>query len=208
MNVWNKGFMAALIALGLLFSACSGETTSTANVEEKVEEVVANELVSQVVELNNDNTTISWVGKKVTGQHNGTIGILSGSIIINDGIPTEGKVVIDMNDLVVLDIEDEEQNGNLTGHLKSDDFFGVAKFPEAYLSISGADDNSMGGELTIKGISQGVKGPYTVGAKSISGSFTIDRTVYDIKYGSGKFFEDLGDKMINDEFEISYEISL
>jgi polyisoprenoid-binding protein YceI len=147
---------------------------------------------------------IAWVGKKVTGQHNGSVDIKKGSVMVEKGLLTGGQFEVDMTSIKVLDLEGES-NGKLAGHLKSDDFFGVEKHPIATFTIKNVKDGVVSGDLTIKGITNPLafpadikisKGKFTAMAKDVK----IDRTLYDVRYGSGKFFDNLGDKVIYDEF--------
>ncbi|HZV68374.1 MAG TPA: YceI family protein [Saprospiraceae bacterium] len=164
--------------------------------------------------VNTDQSVIAWVGHKVTGEHNGTIGIKDGSLIWNHGVLESGTITIDMASVTVLD----QQGGGKTkleGHLKSDDFFGVEKFPTATLAITKAISKGDGlytitADLTIKGITKPVT--FDANVKTENNKLTatadikVDRTLYDIRYGSGKFFDDLGDKAIYDEFDLNIKL--
>ena len=156
-------------------------------------------------------STITWVGKKVTGSHNGTIALQSGSLNVDGKKVTGGTFTIDMNT-----IKDAEGSAKLEGHLKADDFFGVAKFPTATFVITKVAGNgadvTVSGNLTIKGITKPLSFPaaVTVNAdgtvSALAGKIVVDRTKYDIKYGSKSFFDSIGDKAINDEFELAVKL--
>src|SRR5690606_25538913 len=163
-----------------------------------------------------DNSTFTWVAKKVTGQHNGTIHAI-GRVEMKKNLVVQAQFEIDMESIKVLDIKDQENNGKLTGHLMSDDFFGVDQNPTSIFEITNSFEDGNGryvfeGHLTVKGITDKVSGIYDVIQKPdnavITGAFDFDRTAYDIKYRSGKAFSDLGDKMIYDEVLIGFEIIL
>ena len=165
--------------------------------------------------VNNKVSKIEWTGKKVTGEHTGTISVEEGEIEVTDGKITGGTLYIDMNSIVVTDIKDEEMNGKLKGHLMSPDFFNVAEHPKAKLVITKVEDKGDGkyhihGELTIKETTEKVEIPATItmeeGKVVAIGETEIDRTVYNIKYGSGKFFDNLGDNMIYDNFTIKFKV--
>jgi len=166
-------------------------------------------------EVNPRNSTFNWVGKKVTGQHHGTVDGF-GKFVMKDNIVLDGKFEIDMSTIRVLDLKDPENNAQLTEHLMSADFFGVDRFRHAMLSIEGADREGESyifkDELAIKDIVKGVEGVYDVvmkeGKPLIVGALSFDRTEFDIRFRSGKFFDDLGDKMISDDVMIGFEISL
>lgn len=163
---------------------------------------------------NNVNTAASsivWTGKKVTGQHTGTINIKSGNIDIQDGILKGGSFVIDMTSIVCTDMEGE-YGKKLEGHLKSDDFFSVENNPTAQLVITevtaGTEKGNYNitGDLTIKGITHPISFTAAVGADMATANITVDRAKYDVRYGSGSFFDGLGDKMIYDDFELDLKL--
>lgn len=164
------------------------------------------------------DSEVTWLGTKVTGEHNGTIDLKAGNLEVVNGELKGGMFLIDMTTITCLDIEDAETNGKLVGHLKSDDFFSVSNFPEAKLEITSVkskkSDNGnymIKGDLTIKGITKPVEFPAQVNieGKNVSAKATIvfDRSEYDVRYGSGSFFEGLGDKMIYDDVELGVNIT-
>ena len=158
---------------------------------------------------------IEWTGKKVTGQHVGTIKIASGEVATNGKVPTAGKFVIDMTSMENTDL-DGDSKGKLMGHLKSEDFFGVEKYPTATfqatkITPAGAGKVNITGNLTIKGKTNAVTFPatYTMAGNTLNvtaNSVKVDRTKYDIRYGSKSFFESLGDKAIDDEFLLNINL--
>jgi polyisoprenoid-binding protein YceI len=160
-------------------------------------------------------STLTWLGKKVTGQHTGTIGISSGELIGEGKSIKEGSFEIDVNSLTVTDIADPGSNAKLVGHLKADDFFGVSKFPKATFVISSispksGNDYTVKGKLTIKGKTNDIEFPAVItndGKKvTANGKIVVDRTKFDIRYGSKTFFENIGDKAISDEFELTLKL--
>ena len=159
-------------------------------------------------------SSVKWLGKKVTGEHFGSISVKEGSLEVANGKVTGGKVVIDMQSLVVEDVKDAGMNAKLTGHLKSDDFFGVATFPTAELAItkvvSNGNSHTFSGNLTIKGITNPASFTATSAKDGKStvykGTLTIDRSKYNVRYGSKSFFDDLGDKVIYDDFTLDFNL--
>ena len=153
------------------------------------------------------NSKITWKGKKVTGQHEGTIKLQEGTLKFNDKKQlTGGSFVMDMSTLTVTDLEGEYK-GKLEGHLKSDDFFGVDKHEKAKFVITkveGKDGNyNVTGDMTIKGIS--FPNTFKMVVKdnnTATADLKIDRTKYDIKFKSASFFDGLKDAAIYDEFEL------
>lgn len=167
------------------------------------------------------NSTVYWTGKKVTGEHTGTLMLKEGTVTFTDGVPTATTIVLDMKSIAVTDIEDPEYNGKLVGHLNSPDFFAVNEFATGSFvankitPIKGAKDRdanyTLDGTLTLKGIAEKISFPAYIamenGVVTANGALTFDRTKYDIKYGSGSFFDDLGDKVIYDDVELNFVLS-
>ncbi|HLN71948.1 MAG TPA: YceI family protein [Prolixibacteraceae bacterium] len=157
---------------------------------------------------------VEWTGKKVTGQHTGTIDIQQGAVEVNKGKLTGGKIVMDMQSIKNVDLTDPEYNTKLINHLKSDDFFSVVKYPTSQLEITkveGTGTNyTVTGNLTIKGKTNPVSFPVTVSKEGkdnvYKGTLTVDRSKYDVRYGSKSFFNDLGDKAISDEFALDFHL--
>lgn len=159
-------------------------------------------------------SSINWLAKKVTGQHGGTIAMTSGTLTVaNDNI-TGGSFVIDMNSIKCADLTGEWAD-KLIGHLRSDDFFGVEKNPTAQLTITkvnyeSANKANIDANLTIKGITKAISFPSAISKKGdvlvAVSTIRVDRTKFDIKYGSKSFFESIGDKAIEDEFEITVNL--
>ena len=157
-----------------------------------------------------DKTTLSWLGEKVVGQHSGTIDIKSGHLTWLGNKIASGEFVIDMPS-----IKSDEKLDRLVGHLKSEDFFGVDNHPESRLEITDSTPFDKGtgtvkGKLTIKNITHPVEFRATV-QKAEEGhwfyaNLVIDRSKYNIRYGSGSFFDNLGDKTIYDEFKIKVNL--
>jgi len=156
-------------------------------------------------------SNIDWVGKKVTGSHNGTIAVKEGEIVLNDGKLTGGKFVIDTTSIKILDITDPATNAQFFGHLASDDFFSTEKYPEAILEITSVSGNHVEGNLTIKGITHPVGFDVAVNIDgdqlTAAGKLVIDRTKYEMKFRSGNFFKDLGDNLIYNDFELNVAIT-
>tara|TARA_B110000879_G_C11168198_1_gene512330 strand:+ start:2025 stop:2672 length:648 start_codon:yes stop_codon:yes gene_type:complete len=160
-------------------------------------------------------SSVNWKAEKVTGEHVGTINIKSGELVIQGGTLNGGNIVINMTSIICNDIDDAGTNAKLIGHLKSEDFFSVEKNETATFVISNvkvlsAKKIMITGNMTIKGISNEQSFEATtglVGGKTnISGAMKIDRTKYKVVYGSGSVFDDLGDKMIYDEFTLDFKL--
>ena len=150
-------------------------------------------------------STIKWEGKKITGKHSGDIQFKSGNVDIKDGNLVGGSFVVNMTTINVLDLTGDYKE-KLEGHLNSDDFFGVATYPEALFTITNVDGNKVVGDLTIKGHTEKKAFVLIKKGNTIVGDVKIDRTKFDIKYGSSSFFDNLKDRAIDNEFDLSLKI--
>ncbi len=210
----NVIFISLAVTAFTCFYACNPsekkaeETQTEATSREGIEEAV-------VYAVDPAQSELKWKGSKVTGEHFGTINIQEGSLAVKDEALVGGEIKIDMNSIVVLDIEDSTYNANLVGHLKSEDFFNVANHAASTLEIvdikaSEGASQTVTAKLTIKGITNEVSFPadiiITEDKVTAKGTATFDRTLWEIRYGSGKFFEGLGDKMIHDQFQLEFNI--
>jgi len=166
---------------------------------------------NQKFKIVSTQSNIDWVGKKVTGAHNGTIAVKEGELILNDGELSSGKIIVDVASIKILDITDPATNAQFFGHLASDDFFSTEKYPEATLAITSVSGNHVEGNLTIKGITHPIGFDVAVNVNgnqlTAAGKLVIDRTKYGIKFRSGNFFKDLGDTLIYNDFELNVSIT-
>lgn len=170
------------------------------------------------VQIDLQKSEITWSGKKVTGAHNGTIKLKSGSLIMEEGMLKGGTFEIDMTSIANVDMAGKDGQAKLEGHLKSADFFNVAEYPTSTLELTSVIHRGTEGsykvtaDLTIKGISKPVKFNTQIveenGMKVAKSNIVVDRSEYDVRYGSGSFFDNLGDKTIYDEFELDVELVL
>ncbi|MDX1363982.1 YceI family protein [Arenibacter latericius] len=187
------------IALTLVLAVVTGFTATASNpVENDKKEVKVSE------------STVTWKGYKVTGSHYGVIDLKEGSFTFNDDQLTGGEFVVDMTTLVSHDLEGEYK-GKLEGHLKSDDFFGVDKYATSKLVFTkvtpkGKNSYEVTGNLTIKGKTNPITFDLSIYGNKATASLKVDRSLYDVKYGSGSFFDNLGDKTIYDEFDLVVDL--
>ncbi|HKK77327.1 MAG TPA: YceI family protein [Saprospiraceae bacterium] len=174
------------------------------------------EVVSYKVDAS--NSQVEWLAKKVTGQHNGSVALEEGNLEYTDGRLSGGKFVVDMTSITVLDLQGN-MKGKLEGHLKSPDFFAIEEFPTATFEITKVVPRGVPGEykvegdLTVKGITKEITVPIIKMEESEDGiktveaiNLTLDRTDFDVRYGSGTFFSNLGDKTIYDDFELTINV--
>ncbi len=191
-------YLSVLFFALLAFSAQATEPTSTG--EKYTADLTA--------------STVAWKGYKVTGQHSGVVSLKDASLMFDEGQLTGGEFQIDMTSLKATDGAGDKLNG----HLKSDDFFGVEKHPTASFKITKVVPRGTGGsykvigDLTIKGITKEIKFNADVmedsAGKSAKANIQIDRSEFNVKYGSGSFFDNLGDKAIYDEFDLEVSLKL
>ncbi len=205
-------FYSAIISMSILYS-CAGSEGKKASISE-ADTIIANTEGADKYAIIPSDGVVEWKGFKPTGEHFGTLQIKSGTLYMSENTPVGGDFVIDMQSLKVLDLEDPEYNGKLTGHLSSPDFFDVENHPEANFVVTqivrskeSSTAYTLSGNLTIKGITKNIGFMVDIVADgdNVTGTtpaFTIDRTAYDIQFKSKKFFDDLKDDFINDEFEL------
>ena len=208
-----KKLSLLLIALAIISCKETKKETTEEKVETKTETVTLTD-GNYAVKVANSN--LNWKGSKPTGSHNGTVAVKEGNFIINNNKVVGGNVVFDMATITNLDMPaDDKMNAKLVGHLNSPDFFDVANNPTSMFEITGSDTDEetiiLKGNLTIKGITKAMEVPVIItqaedGISLKSESFTFDRTDFDIKFKSTKFFDDLKDKFIDDEVEISFDL--
>lgn len=174
------------------------------------------QLNAATLKLNTQSSQVKWEGKKVLYKHTGSLKAKDGKVEINGNKITGGTINIDMTSLKVEDITDSKDNAKLVGHLKSDDFFSVDKHKVATYKITKIKENGgayeITGDMTIKGITN----PVTFTTKdtkvtdksvTIKGQLAVDRTKFDVKFASGSFIENLGDKAIHDNFIIDLDLN-
>lgn len=165
---------------------------------------------------NINKSTLNWEATKINGSHNGTLAISEGTFTYENGKLTNGTFTLDMNKIIVLDIKSKGKNKKLVKHLESKDFFDVKNHATGTYEIIDSEVKDgktlIKGKLTIKGITKNVNFLSTITNKNgnillKSDEFTIDRTLWGIKYKSGKFFDNLKNRLIHDEIKISLSLS-
>ena len=207
-----------LLSIGLISSCKNSPEGDKATTGEAA--TVAKTTAATKYSVNTGATKLTWEGKKITGSsHTGTLDVSGGSIAVEDGMIKGGSFTIDMNSLTNTDLE-APQKGKLEGHLKAADFFDVANFKVAEFQITKTtklegDSNAnhmIYGNLKLKDVTKeiGFKANVNLSGKALSVStptFNIDRTDWNVKYGSDKFFDGLKDKAINDDIALSIKLS-
>ena len=216
-------FFLCILFLGLMSTACKEKTRVDVKVDETPVDSTGD--MSGTYVIDPQSSDVKWKGSKPTGVHNGVVPISGGTVTVQDGNVTGGTVEINMQGLTVLDLEGDSKM-KLEAHLKGSDptkeqdFFNVDKYPKATYAITSvsplsndADGTHMvNGNLTIKDITKPVsfKARISMGDGKLTATtpeFGVDRTEYDIKFKSQKFFNNLRDDFINDEFKLQINVT-
>lgn len=207
-----------LLVLSILLFAASCSNNPKNKVEGTDSQTIANGSGEQLV-VDTQASSIHWIGTKPGGSHHGTIGIKDGSLAINGTELASGSFTIDMNAIVDEDLTDQKMNEMLVTHLKSADFFDVEKYPTSTFAItkveavSGNDTitHRISGNLKMKDVEKNITFDAKItkegdAYKAVTVPFTINRTQWNVQYGSKSIFADLKDKFIDDNIELQITI--
>ena len=209
----NKPSITYLILIiAPLFFGCGGPVT-----KENKNNVSASSLSLHVGNekyfiIDTKETVVAWKGSSVEGAHTGYVYISKGELMIENGQLMGGTVEVDMS---TIEGDDHRSDNNLIKHLKDPDFFDVKKFPFSTIAITRVEstnneNKTVTGNLTIKGITHPITFPARIEVKSgivkANGKLVIDRTKWDVRYNSGKFYDNLADKTISDSIEFNIKI--
>jgi polyisoprenoid-binding protein YceI len=165
-----------------------------------------------IYNIDNTQSQITWTGREVsTSSHYGTLDFVSGNFEISNGAIVNGEFIVDMTSINNQDMEGDSK-ARLEGHLKSDDFFSVESYPTAAISINSSELISDGkwnvsADLSIKGFTHPVNFEMISSEDGWSANLVFDRSKYDVRFRSGSFFENLGDKLIYDDIELSINLT-
>jgi len=168
-------------------------------------------IVDEKKEVKTETSTVTWKGYKFAGSHNGSISLESGALMFDGDKLTGGEFVVDMTSITVDDLKAGEGKEKLEGHLNADDFFGTANHATSKLvftgvKASGKNSYDVTGDLTIKGITKSITFDVSVYGSKATATLKVDRTNYDIHYGSSNFTDTLKDKAIYDEFDLVVDL--
>ncbi len=161
--------------------------------------------------INTEKAQIKWTGKKIGGTHFGAIELKKGELVLDGNQIANGTFVLDMTTISNEDIKSEESNQKLVGHLKSADFFNVDAYPESTLQIRNStpfenNKSRVSADLTIKGITEQISFDVVREGAVYTALIEVDRSKFDVRYGSKSFFNDIGDRAIDDIFTM--EVSM
>lgn len=206
----NVTWLALVICI-----ACGKQESEDVKIQKtSLETMITNPQNVDTLWVNKVSSDVQWIGRKVTGEHNGHIQLAGGFIIKNNGNLQSGEILMNMQSITVDDIENPEWNQKLVDHLKNDDFFNIEKYPTAKFVFSKfegrATDTHVTGDMTIRNKTVPMDFIFNtvvdLDSSYATGSINIDRSLFGIKYGSGSFFEGLGDKMIMDDFTLNFKL--
>lgn len=166
---------------------------------------------AQSKKINTKKSVINWTGKKVTGEHSGTINFKEGTLLFENKRLIGGTLIADMTSLSNTD-QNGKDKAKLEGHLKSADFFNTEEYKTSKLvfkviTLKKTNLYTVTGDLTIKGKTNPIKFDLLFKGRTATTSLSVDRTKWGIQYGSGSFFDDLGDRTIYDEFDMKVSLS-
>ena len=217
----KKTFLSVMLLASMsTFISCKKETTTTS----EAKETVATTEDASMYKIDMENSVVNWKGSKPTGAHMGTIKFMDGEALVNNGVIENGKFVFDMNSITVTDLKEGEGKEDLEGHLKGigekekeDHFFNVGKYPKGSFEVTKVTEENgksmIEGNLTLKDVSKSIQFPATItsdenGMSLVSDPFTINRTEWNINYASKSVFDNLKDKFVNDEIELTVHVKL
>ena len=214
--MFKQLFPVLLAPMILIGAGCTQpQETSEPLTEEATSEI---RFVDGTYLLDLQTGLMNWEAEKVVAKHNGTIQAQEGAVGVENGQIVSASLVVDMNTISNLDLTDEKTNSTLVGHLKSEDFFSVTKYPTASFvmtevtPVEGLEGvtHRVTGTMTIKGIENTISFPAKVETTQegirLAGTIELDRTLWDIRYGSEKFFDNLGDNLIKDIFTLNVDL--
>ena len=164
--------------------------------------------IAGAAQVDTKNSEFDWYASKVTGDHYGKVMLNESTLTEKDGKVVGGEFIMDMNTFTVENISSAKHEKDFLDHMKSGDFFDVAKYPTATLKINKIEGNNVEGDLTIKGKTNPINFTMEQKGDLVTGKMKFDRTKYDMVYRSGNFFKDLGDKMIHDEVIITFKVKV
>lgn len=212
-----KKIIVALVVVASVLTACKNEKKQQLAINDTfngAEDVAI--VVSENYNVDVAASVVNWKGTKPLGAHDGVVSLKSGSLVLEEGKLVDGEFIVNMNSIKNVDMKGTEGAGKIEGHLMSADFFDVAKYPTSKFVITSVKDAGAGkinvtGKLTIKDVTKTVTIPAmistTAGITTFkSETFTINRTEYNVKYGSKSFFDNLKDKFIDDMMEMSFVV--
>ena len=204
--------VALVLSIVIFYTGCDNSKSKSKVSIEKTESII---LPKGEYQIDKTKSVVRWIGRTPVKFHDGTIDIQEGNFSVDDNGILNGNIIIDMESINCTDLSGSGKK-SLEEHLMNDDFFSVNKFKTSKINISSEMKPNNGlidfkGNLEIKNISNPISFKSSInktpeGKYTASSKLTFDRSMYNVKYKSKSFFDDLGDKFINDDIEIELEI--
>ena len=204
--------VALVFFIVIFYTGCDNSKSKSKVSIEKTESII---LPKGEYQIDKTKSVVRWIGRTPVKFHDGTINIQEGNFSVDDNGILNGNIIIDMESINCTDLSGGGKK-SLEEHLMNDDFFSVNKFKTSKINISSEMKPNNGlidfkGNLEIKNISNPISFKSSInktpeGKYTASSKLTFDRSMYNVKYKSKSFFDDLGDKFINDDIEIELEI--
>ena len=204
--------VALVFSIVIFYTGCDNSKSKSKVSIEKTESII---LPKGEYQIDKTKSVVRWIGRTPVKFHDGTIDIQEGNFFVDDNGILNGNIIIDMESINCTDLSGGGKK-SLEEHLMNDDFFSVNKFKTSKINISSEMKPNNGlidfkGSLEIKNISNPISFKSSInktpeGKYTASSKLTFDRSMYNVKYKSKSFFDDLGDKFINDDIEIELEI--
>ena len=201
-----------ILIIAPLFFGCGGPVKEKNKNNASANSISLHVGDEKYIKIDTKESVVAWKGSSVEGAHTGYVYISKGELMIENGQLMGGTVEVDMS---TIEGDDHRSDNNLIKHLKDPDFFDVKKFPISTIAITrvasiNVENKEITGNLTIKGITHPVtfqaKMEVKDGIVKANGKLVIDRTKWDVRYNSGKFYDNLADKTISDSIEFNIKI--
>jgi polyisoprenoid-binding protein YceI len=208
----NISISFLIFIFSIIFFGCRGTVKKENKKSDSASTISIHGGDEKYIKIDTKESVVTWKGSSVQGAHTGYVYISKGELMIENGQLMGGTVEVNMS---TIEGDDHRSDNNLINHLKDPDFFDVKKFPISTIAITKAEltngeDTEITGNLTIKGITNSVTFPAKLevndGIVKANGKLVIDRTLWNIRYNSGKFFANLADETISDSIEFNIKI--
>lgn len=204
-------FSCVILIIAPLFIGCGGPIKGQNKSNAPKDSLSLHEGNEKYFPIDTKKSVVTWKGSGVHGAHTGYVYISKGELMMENGELMGGALQVDMS---TIEDDDHRSDNNLIEHLKDSDFFDVKIFRFSTITItkvtSMKEDKEVTGDLNIKGITHPVTFPVKMemkdGIVKADARLVIDRTKWNVRYNSGKFFDNLADQTISDSIEFQAKI--
>jgi polyisoprenoid-binding protein YceI len=209
-----------IVILGVVYFS-KNKSTNTENTTNSIPELAGEKPAKDLTgtfAFEKETALVKWTGSKkiiVDYFDTGTINIKSGLVNMENGEVKSGEIIFDMTSIAAVTTGGGSGQDGLTKHLKSADFFEVETYPEAKYVVTSSEKTKDGvvlkGDLTLKGQTNPLDVLANVKTENgnvlIAGIAEIDRSKWNVRFGSESFFDNLGDNVINDIFKLEFTLT-